>query len=435
MASINEKLNYINETKSLIKDKLNDLGSEIEDETTFRDYAEKIENLYEEWPKTSNEDITISLNNTKKGKMNLQLKGNINQFTTTGKNKLGLINGTYSANGITAIVNNGEIILNGTATANAFVSIPLNDDLDIDLNEVIALSMNNSIANNNIKFRIDSGGYLDTALNNINTTNIINVTYTLINSSITLRVQSGASLTNFKLKPQIELGSSATSYEPYTGGIASPNPNYPQDIEVVTGENTITISNENNTKSQTFNIDLGDLQLYKIGNYQDFLFKQNNKWYKKQKMKEEILTKNNFVEKGTTGTNAYFIGTNITTPNNNDIIQAYSNMFQPISFTNRNNGLDVIYSQNGYIKLRTANNTSIDWSTNDNCKNWLDANTPMICHILAASIDIEITDAALITQLNALEQAISYNEQTNISQTNDNLPFIISASALLKNSD
>ena len=38
----------INETKSLIKDKLNDLGSEIEDETTFRDYAEKIENLYEE---------------------------------------------------------------------------------------------------------------------------------------------------------------------------------------------------------------------------------------------------------------------------------------------------------------------------------------------------------------------------------------------------
>lgn len=77
-------------------------------------------------------------------------------------------------------------------------------------------------------------------------------------------------------------------------------------------------------------------------------------------MKEEILTKNNFVEKGTTGTNAYFIGTNITTPNNNDIIQAYSNMFQPISFTNRNNGLDVIYSQNGYIKLRTANNTSID---------------------------------------------------------------------------
>lgn len=48
MASISEKLNYINETKSLMKDKLNDLGSEIDNETTFREYAEKIENLYEE---------------------------------------------------------------------------------------------------------------------------------------------------------------------------------------------------------------------------------------------------------------------------------------------------------------------------------------------------------------------------------------------------
>lgn len=48
MASINEKLNYISETKSLIKDKLNDLGSEITNQTTFRNYADKIENLYEE---------------------------------------------------------------------------------------------------------------------------------------------------------------------------------------------------------------------------------------------------------------------------------------------------------------------------------------------------------------------------------------------------
>ena len=86
MASINEKLNYINETKSLIKDKLNDLGSEIENETTFREYAEKIEDLYEEWPKVNDEDTTITLNDTKKGKILLQLKGNINQFTTTGKN-------------------------------------------------------------------------------------------------------------------------------------------------------------------------------------------------------------------------------------------------------------------------------------------------------------------------------------------------------------
>ena len=60
-------------------DKLNDLGSEIDNETTFREYAERIEDLYEEWPKINDEDTTINLENTKKAKMKIILKGNINQ--------------------------------------------------------------------------------------------------------------------------------------------------------------------------------------------------------------------------------------------------------------------------------------------------------------------------------------------------------------------
>ena len=39
--------------------------------------------------------------------------------------------------------------------------------------------------------------------------------------------------TNKLIQPQIEIGSVATDYEPYTGGIASPNPEYPQDIDSV----------------------------------------------------------------------------------------------------------------------------------------------------------------------------------------------------------
>ena len=48
---------------------------------------------------------------------------------------------------------------------------------------------------------------------------------------------------------------------------------------------------------------------------------------------------------------------------------------------------------------------------------------------------ILITDNTLINQLNTLEQIYSYNEQTNINQINNDLPFIITASALEKNSD
>lgn len=38
---------------------------------------------------------------------------------------------------------------------------------------------------------------------------------------------------------QIEQGSTATEFEPYCGGQASPNPDYPQEIKVVTGDNVV----------------------------------------------------------------------------------------------------------------------------------------------------------------------------------------------------
>ena len=48
---------------------------------------------------------------------------------------------------------------------------------------------------------------------------------------------------------QIETGSTATSYEPYVGGIASPNPDYPQDVNVAQGGQTIKITGKNKSPS------------------------------------------------------------------------------------------------------------------------------------------------------------------------------------------
>lgn len=55
---------------------------------------------------------------------------------------------------------------------------------------------------------------------------------------------------------QLEEGSSMSAYEPYTGGTASPNPDYPQAIQTVTGEQTITIS-DGGSGSEEFKINLG----------------------------------------------------------------------------------------------------------------------------------------------------------------------------------
>ena len=44
---------------------------------------------------------------------------------------------------------------------------------------------------------------------------------------------------------QLEQSSTATSYEPYVGGIPSPNSDYPQEVNRVTGNVNIKIENEN----------------------------------------------------------------------------------------------------------------------------------------------------------------------------------------------
>ena len=49
-------------------------------------------------------------------------------------------------------------------------------------------------------------------------------------------ISNGAQV-DVTIYPQLEVGSSPTTYEPYTGGTASPNPSYPQEIKVARGRN------------------------------------------------------------------------------------------------------------------------------------------------------------------------------------------------------
>lgn len=77
--------------------------------------------------------------------------------------------------------------------------------------------------------------------NGIITKNMSPYTFTNTENTICVVFKKDSSNTAFtdgeyeelKNSIQIEEGSTATEYEPYTGGIASPNPNYPQEIEVI----------------------------------------------------------------------------------------------------------------------------------------------------------------------------------------------------------
>lgn len=67
-------------------------------------------------------------------------------------------------------------------------------------------------------------------------------------------------------------------FEPYVGGIPSPNPDYPQEMKVVTGTTEVVISEDEETLS-TQQIRLGEIELGEIGEYKDEIIKENGDYY------------------------------------------------------------------------------------------------------------------------------------------------------------
>ena len=76
---------------------------------------EKIDAMYQVWPKVSGEGETITLNDTANTTMAIDLKGNKSQETTTGKNLLDNNGTSATKNGVTYTINQDKsITLNGT---------------------------------------------------------------------------------------------------------------------------------------------------------------------------------------------------------------------------------------------------------------------------------------------------------------------------------
>ena len=105
---------------------------------------------------------------------------------------------------------------------------------------------------------------------------------------------------------QIEEGSTATEYEPYTGGKPSPNPDYPQKISSINGVN-LKISN--GSKELKIPINLQGNILAKVGDYADELQVYLNGDVKiVKKIGKTILNNTANYAKSTYSTDEYFRG-------------------------------------------------------------------------------------------------------------------------------
>lgn len=142
-----------------------------------------------------------------------------------GKNLLNLTNGTYSSNGITAVVENGKVTLNGTATANSFISVPLQSNLNLNSNVDYTFSANNE----EIMGEGKSGNYAcirlrttssddsstDVLFNVVNNNKVINKTNDTTYTTFRIRTSSTLTYDNYTIYPMLEKCSQATDYAPY----------------------------------------------------------------------------------------------------------------------------------------------------------------------------------------------------------------------------
>lgn len=502
-----------------------------ENETKIQELEQEIQNLKEASYKISETGTDITLNNTSNNKfLQLDVKGNTEQTTLTGKNKINVADITITGNGSDQYVFRNEAIDN---TKNYVLSI------DYKYNNPTFSSTGALI------ILVQDGTYTTLARTDSSSSGKIT---TQINNKSQISVYVGGRLTggsvdlsNFML----EEGTTATDFEPYCGGIPSPNPQFPQPIYNVTGDvnvkiqnknlaaemeqgsissttgnpgisttrirtidfiktffNNFTLSCKNNTnykcivfeydknknfiqrvsewtslpfsfvitnktkyikyiiaknndsdilpieveeiqleqgttpttyiehEEQNLPFTLGTIELNKLDTAQDYFYKENNKWYLHKEI-EKIILNGTETWYGATYGNCYRCYTSI------EGAKTYPNLSSAVALSNYfNKTINVFVSdaiKEGMFG-QYSNTTNFYFATNetslDNFKTWLSTHNTEVYYVLAIPTNTEITDTTLIEQLNAIKEAMSYYEQTNISSTSNEVSVKIDATAI-----
>ena len=210
-----------------------------------------------------------------------------------------------------------------------------------------------------------------------------------------------AGFANGTIQPQIELGSTATTYEPY--------------------------------QEQSYPISLGSIELCKIGDYQDYLWNDNGAWKKHKVVGKQIVD-----------TSSIILANNYTNVE-------YARIQEPSDFIGYNTYTDhalicssAVYQDGGSSPVwDNAANIGHIYTRAENIRFWIGfaKNTGLdaiktaltgciIYYQLATPVDEEITNEALIEQLDDIDQhAHAYAGRTHIASlaADGNVPHIIAA--------
>ena len=196
-------------------------------------------------------------------------------------------------------------------------------------------------------------------------------------------------------------------------------------------ENNTSVTSFEPYKQQTYPINLGDIEVCKISDYEDVLFKntinnpyynvnlQLNKWYLKKNVGKVVLDGSETWNQW--GPDTFYIAklSSVRT----GLSKYYKYNSTATGASQLNNGEFFIHdniNSNAVIFRNTSYTTVADFKT------WLSTHNTTVYYVLETPTYTLLNDT-LQTQLDNMQYALAYDTQTNISQTNTDLPFIINA--------
>lgn len=227
--------------------------------TTLDDYLDKVEDNLLIKPTTQGTDIQLK-DSSDMNIQELHLYGRTEQASTNGMNLLNSIASTETRDGITLTKNDdGTFKLSGTATI--AVDFSLTDKFKIEKDKSYRMTGVKNGSKISMYLTDGSASYSDVG-------NGVTFTYkseSVENKFIHILIPTGTNLTNVIVKPMIVDASKYPNvtyddFEPYTGGMPSPNLDYPQEIKSIENP-TVSVAGKNLFEPSTINYSYNNLRI------------------------------------------------------------------------------------------------------------------------------------------------------------------------------
>lgn len=318
------------------------------------------------------------------------------------KNLYSIADGTYTSNGVEAVVSNGVVTVNRTSSSDtaSFIRIPLAASFTAKNGDTLVIEAGNDQA---IGATDNNSAYMC-------------------------------------LRLRISGGSDDASTDCYLGA-KNAVMHKTMDADKEYGVFVIRTANSLSPSNLVLRpkIYVNPIELCKIGNYQDYLWTDGEKWYKHGVIYKGVLDGTGWELASITAQRVRFGIPNAgvfkmpNMPGDTSRVYVITNFAAPISQQNSDNGALGISARNvNTLMVNLPPDTP--YQTTEQWVDYLSANRPPFYSVLATPTDEEITDAALIAQLEMLAAGQSYDPLTNftVTATDPNLPALLKVTAYKK---